>query len=211
MAIRTRTTIKTTSDIFNIISGCLAIVTFLLTGTSFLVSVQHPPTFVVNFQSLQEYLQGSEDLTRYILFIISELANACFFGLVFNWLHRRYRNKLFDAFLFAVVIFLTAYVSLLFLKMITFYGEISGWAFVGFSFSYLLSFGITTVIFFIENCGDHVHLDDAFEKLVARIGTVTFQWSFYFLAFAYALIYLLALKAYLSGTFEARNPCFPLT
>lgn len=169
-----------------------------ITTTSVLVSLSSPPKiFLLDFNGLSDYLKGLEFYIRFLVFLLSEVANAYFFGRIFNRLNRNYKDTITDLLLFTLVIFLTGFVSILFLKTIIFRGHASVFKiFVFFGF-YFLSLLLTILFFFKENSRDTMQGNDSIEKMLGKVGVVVGNWSFISLIVTYFMFSLIVLFEYI--------------
>lgn len=180
-----------------ILSGLITILTAILSVD---IKESSKFNFIIDFSALSNTLQNSDPVMKFIVFLISEAANAYFFGMIFNWLHRRFKRKIHDLILFFVVIVLTASISVLFVKAIIFNnGLLTIRDIVGLSFFYFISLVITLIFFCYELAVDETQSPKgSVEELLGKIGGAM-KTSILFLIVLYIFFYLLVLFYYISS------------
>ncbi len=124
---------------------------------------------------------------KFILFFILELANAYFFGHLFMLVKRNDNTKTTELLFNLIIISLTTFISVIFLKTIIFMDIIS---IIIFSMCYTVSLIITIFFFFYESYSNAGNQANSFvEKYTAKLLTVIKQFSFWFLILIYVVFY----------------------
>jgi len=164
----------------------------------FEIKTQYSLFIDLNF--LTQFLQQRNLLLKIILFFISEAANAYFFSLLYNGIHRKYSGTTRDLILLFIVLLLTVSISTMFLMTIMFKNELQSVLNVlCFTFLYFVSSLITVVFFSYEHAVDTKGQKDPIIRFFNKIGNMS-KKSIFLLIVLYVFFYVLVLVEQKSRT-----------